>query len=154
MKRPAKTTITLVYESFVREMAKLDKARLCDCELPGLAFFIGDAVHHLCAVLGDLEKIERGAPQQPHAAFAAITDVQAMLAREAYLSVLAIGQALRREDGMAFTNPTALVRGQTAVGCMLDALAPYVSKSETHLRRIVLDGVDPEVILDEVSDAS
>jgi len=78
-----------------------------------------------------------------------MTDVQVALTREAYLSVLAIGQALR-QDGA----PDAFAAEKVAVDRMLDALGPYVCGAETDLRRIVIDGVDPAVILAGLGDAS
>ena len=147
MKKKSRSAITHTYDTFVRVMARLGRARACDCELPGLTFFVGDAVHHLCAVLADLEELEHGDRTAPHTAHDQMTDVQVALAREAYLSVLSIGQALRTEAGMSFTAPDVLATGKAAVARMLDALAPYVSASaETNLRRIVIDGVDPEAI--------
>jgi hypothetical protein len=142
-------SITRAYERFIRDMARVGHKRLCDCEVPGFNFFVGDAVHHLCSVLGDLEEHEAARTAHAH-----MTDVQVALTREAYLSVLAIGQALRQEQGMAFSAPDALAAGKAAIDRMLDALAPYVCAAETNLRRIVIDGVAPEAIYSELSDAS
>ena len=148
-----KKTISRAYDRFIRDMARLDQQRLCDCEVPGLGFFVGDAVHHLCTVLGGLEELECDR-QEPHSMNERMTEVLVALTREAYLSVLAIGQALRQEQGMTYTAPDALVAGKHAIDRMLDALAPYVSTAETNLRRIVIDGVAPEAIYGELSDAS
>ena len=55
---------------------------------------------------------------------------------------------------MELIAPDALAAGKIAVARMLDALGPYVSRAETNLRRIVVDGVDAEVVFAEHGDAS
>jgi hypothetical protein len=154
MKRTNRKLIITSYDRFVRDLARLEKARCCDCELTGLAFFIGDAIHHLCTVLGELADLERPDMQEPESMLGAQTESTAVLTREAFLAVLAIGQLLRQEEGMAFTKPKEMIEGHAAVARMLDALSPYVSRGELDLRRIVIDGVEPEVIDLEISDAS
>ncbi len=132
-------------------MGRLGRARICECDLPGLTFFVGDAVHHLCAVLADLEELEHTDRLTPHAAYTLMTDVQVALAREAYLSVLSIAQLVRLERGMTTSAPDALAVGKLVVAQMLDALAPYVCRAETELRRMIVDGAEPEGVAGDAS---
>jgi len=67
------------------------------------------------------------------------------LTHEAYVSVIALGQALRRSTiGL---DPCARDLCSAAVKILLDALGPYVSRADHALRRVLLDDVPLEEAL-------
>ena len=129
---PSRPRITIMFEQLERELERLDRRRACDCEL----LAVDDVRHHGDAALFELETLERAGLE-----YAAMTDVQCVLVREAYLSVLAVAELLQRELGMARTDPAGLVRGRDACTRMLDALAPYVGDGERGARLLVLAGL-------------
>jgi hypothetical protein len=126
--------IKQAYGAFEREMVTLDQERMCDC-LVEWSFHVRDARHHLCQAMTDLEGLELAGET-----YEQMMDAQKVLAREAYLAVVNVGHALVREACELFAPEEAVAAGKAAVSLMLDALAPYVSRAETELRRIILDG--------------
>jgi hypothetical protein len=73
-----------------------------------------------------------------------------VLAHEAYLSVIALGQLLQHdEERLAPTWAIESARG--AVDRTLDTLAPFVSRADEGLRRVLLDNVPSEDALAAVS---
>jgi len=70
-----------------------------------------------------------------------------VLAHEAYLGVLALGQLVQhaREDNQAAEH--AVDAAAVAIARMLDELEPFVSRADTGMRRTLLDGVPIEDVL-------
>lgn len=131
-------------------MVSLERAWTCDGELSGLRHAAVDIRHHVCAALALLDEATQGKPRPgPHAMFEIIDDALRVLAREAYLSVLSLGQTLVRACEDRLAEPHAVEGGQHAVARMLDELTPYVSRADHGLRRVLLDGEPLEEVLRE-----
>ncbi len=131
-----------------------ERAWTCNRERAGLRHAAGDVRHHVCAVIADLEEAARYAqPLRPHSMFEGLGDGTRVLAHEAFLSVLSLGQLVRRasEDRLAPVPDLELAR--LAISAMLDELCPYVSRSDDALRRVLLDHEPFEVALARVGRA-
>jgi hypothetical protein len=126
----ARMTLTEAFQQFTRDLIELEREWTDERELSGLRCILGDARHHLCHAFVVLEG---GPPYED------LDDRAQVLAREAYLSVLGVGQLLvrAREDLMA--TPCGLEQGAHGVHVMLDHLAPYVSRADVALRRTLLE---------------
>ncbi len=83
----------------------------------------------------------------------ATSETTRWVVHEAYLSVLALGQLVRRADdeGMAATD--ALAAAETAIADMLDELDRFVSRADVGMRRVLLDGESVETVVAEMAHA-
>lgn len=140
------TLLEDAFDFFIHEIAGLQRA--WTGEQAALSWPLGDAIHHISHAIDRLDDVSHD-PQVlvPHVAYEIMDDDVRVLAREAYLSVLSLGQLLRRaaEDRLA---PGGALQGpELAVWRMLEELAPYVSRADGGLRRTLLDGVPIEIVL-------
>ncbi len=134
------------FDYLVHELADLAPAWVG--ERAALQWPVGDACHHLAQALFRLEDVTRDPSLlAPHAAYELMEDDLRVLAREAFLSVLAIGQLLHRALDDRLAPPGALEGPELAVWRMLEELTPYVSRADGGLRRTLLDGVPLEIVL-------
>jgi hypothetical protein len=108
-------TLSDAFDHLLAELSALDA--------PELDHATGDVTHHVCLALAFLDNSP---------AFDGMDDAQRVLAREAFLSVLALGQWLQKLPASA--------AAATAVGRMLDQLTPHVSRPEHGMRRVLLEG--------------
>jgi len=69
--------------------------------------------------------------------------------REAYLSVVSLGQLLATAAEHRWCAPDVLAATDAALARLLDELAPYVSRADIALRRVLLDGEPLEQVLAE-----
>jgi hypothetical protein len=136
--------LTEAFQQFTRDMIDLERAWTCARDLSGLRALLGDARHHLChafVVLEGYEPVHDGLPEGAQ-----------ILAHEAYLSVIAIGQLLEHARDDLLATPFGISSGKRGVGVMLDQLAPYVSRADVTLRRSLLDGASIDDALASVRD--
>ena len=139
------TPISTAFDELVLALVKLERAWTCEREVAGLRFAAHDVRHHVCtamAFLGDEPPdFDRLAPEPR------------VLAHEAFLAVLAVGQLLLRAIEDDHADTTAIARAQVAVDELLDRFTPYVSRADVALRRVLLDGVSIEESLEGIGDA-
>jgi hypothetical protein len=143
-----KTSLFEAFDLFCAAMIELELEWTGELERSGLRWAFGDARHHLCHALFLLESATSDpALLVPNAAFELLADDTRVLAHEAYLGVLSLGQLMQqaREDELAVER--AIDAAATAINRMLDELEPYVSRADTGLRRTLLDGVPIEDVL-------
>jgi hypothetical protein len=72
------------------------------------------------------------------------------LARDAFMTVLALAQLLAGAYSDDTRTKTALELTQLAVAELLDSLEPYVSRADRETRRVLLDGDPLEVALERM----
>lgn len=141
----SKLPLSAAFDDLLHELVRLDHKWTSDRERAGLHFTQGDIIHHVCALIAAVDDLP------PELAHHERLDGEArILAHEAYLSVLALGQLLLRaiEDNLA--ESLAVARAQCEVDAMLDMLAPLVSRADAALRRVLLENVSIEVALEGV----
>jgi len=141
------TPLSNAFDDLQRELLHLDRGWTCDRERASLRHAAGDIRHHVCAALAWLDDLP------PETARYDLLDGEArVLAHEAFLSVLALGQLLLRAIEDRLANEVAIARVQCAVDRMLDVVAPFVSRADDALRRVLLEDVSIEAALDGVMD--
>jgi hypothetical protein len=143
-----KKTLFEAFDLFCTALIELDLEWTDELERSGLRWAFGDARHHLCHALFLLESVTSDpALLVPNAAFELLADDTRVLAHEAYLGVLSLGQLVQhaREDAQAAEH--AIDAANAAIARMLDELEPYVSRADSGLRRSLLDGVPIEDVL-------
>ena len=133
-----------LFDAFVRlELAWTDER-----ELSGLRYAFADARHHLCHATFLLEDVTADpAHLVPHGAYDLLDGATSVLAREAYLSVLALGTLLQTASVHAMAPGSAIDTAARGVWHMLEELAPFVSRADGGLRRTLLEGVPIEQVL-------
>lgn len=135
--------LELTFDDLLRELCALGDAWTCDRERAALRFTASDLRHHVCAFLPLIA-------HDDHAHYDTLGGEARVLAHEAYLAVLALGQLLLRAIAERMAPDIAIARVQQEVERMLDLLAPLVSRADTALRRVLLDEVPLETALAEV----
>ncbi len=140
-----KTPLSAAFDDLLHELVRLDHQWTSDRERAGLHYTQGDIIHHVCGAIAAVEDLP---PELAH--YERLDGAARILAHEAYLSVLALGQLLLRaiEDNLA--DSLAVARAQCEVDAMLDMLAPLVSRADAALRRVLLEDVSIEVALEGV----
>lgn len=113
----------------------VERAWLGRLELSGLRFAVGDARHHCCAAASFLVDYEGDST----AGYEQISGSDRVIAHEAYLSLIGLGQMLRgaHEDHLPGTR--AIERTLDALGRVLDTLEPFTSGADRALRVAMLD---------------
>lgn len=124
--------LTEAFQQFTRDMIDLERGWVSTRELSGLRAVLGDARHHLCHAFVVLEDSEPS--------YDGLSEGAKILAHEAYLSVVAIGQLLAHSRESVLATPLGIDHGTRGVNVMLDHLAPFVSRADVTLRRSLLDG--------------
>jgi hypothetical protein len=129
------TPLSLAFDDLNCELVALDRKWTCDRERASLRCTSSDVRHHVCMALSFLD------------------GASSIMAHEAYLSVLALGQLLLRayEDRLADT--IAIAEAQCAVDHVLDLFTPYVSGADIAMRRVLLEDVSIEDALEGIGDA-
>lgn len=142
--RPS-SPLSQAFDELQLELVALDRAWTDERERSGLRHAAVDIRHHVCAALTALDDREDEAPGTP--AFTRLDQGARILAHEAFLAVLALGQLLRRalDDGLA--PPAAIAACQLVVDQLLDELAPCVSGADRAMRRVLLDDEPLETAL-------
>jgi hypothetical protein len=144
----SETELAGAFDTMVDAMIALDHAWTDERARAEVQDAARDVRHDLAAAIALLAAVPlRADRRRAHAAYDELRDEQRDLAREAYLSVLALGQLVQQawQDSMA--PPRALEQATAAVDGMLDALAPFVTRAETGVRRCLLDGEPLEDVL-------
>lgn len=139
------TSLSNAFDDLLNELVRLDRSWICERERAGLRFAASDIRHHVCVALVRIDDLP--------AAIARYDRLDAggrILAHEAYLAVLALGQLLLRAVVDRLAENVAIARAQCAVEHMLDALSPFVSRADDALRRVLLEDVSIEAALDGV----
>jgi hypothetical protein len=150
----AGSALSQAFDAVMTMGVALDRAWTCHRERAGLRHVMADARHHVCEVIADLDEVARHAqPLRPHTVVDLLGEGTRVLAHEAYLSVLSLGQLLRRatEDGLAPVPDLELAQAATAR--LLDELTPYISRADDALRRVLLDHEPFEVALERLGRA-
>jgi hypothetical protein len=119
-------------------MIELDRTWTNALEQSGMHAIWGDVIHHVCAAMSSVD-----------APYDDLDGAQEVLAREAFLSALALGQLVRRAKQERSAELLALAGAAGATDKMLDALAPCVSGADLALRAALLDGDTIDVELYE-----
>ena len=142
------SALSIAFDDLVHELLVLDRVWTCEREHASLRHAAADLRHHLCAALVVLDHVPAA-----HARYDVLGAEQRVLAHEAYLSVLALGQLLLRAiaDGLAPT--VEIARVQCAVDQLLDLLTPLVCRADDALRRVLLEDVPITEALAEVARA-
>ena len=131
--------LSIAFDDLQHELVRLDASWTGEHERAGLRFAASDIRHHVCVALVCLEHVP------PEVARYDRLDVEGrILAHEAYLAVLALGQLLLRAIVDALADGVAIARAQCAVDRMLDTLSPFVSRADDALRRVLLEDVSIE----------
>jgi hypothetical protein len=150
----SESTLSEAFDDLLATILALERAWTCQRERAGLRHAAGDVRHHVCAVIAELDEHAHDVrPRHPHSRFDTLGAGTRVLAHEAFLSVLSLGQLLRRaaEDGLAAAGEIAAA--QRAVAAILDELTPYISRADDALRRVLLDHEPFEVALARVGRA-
>jgi hypothetical protein len=148
----SESSLCRAFDSLLEQMVALERAWTSELERSGLRHTTGDIIHHVCAAIADLDDVwQPDAP--PSSIFNQIDSELRVLAHEAYLAVLALGQMLTREDEPCPAEPKAVEAARAAVLDMLDELAPFVSRADDSLRRVLLDGEPLEAALERIANA-
>lgn len=127
------------------DRASEQRTRTCERERSGLRFAAADVRHHVCAAINALEMLDCGVTGMP--SYEQLDDAARVYAREAFLSVLTLGQLLRRADEDTLAPTAAIAITQLALDRMLDELSPHVTSADDALRQILLDDVPFETAL-------
>lgn len=136
------TPLSNAFDHLQHELVRLDHGWTCDHERASLRHTAGDIRHHVCAALACLDDLPLGT-----ARYERLDGEARVLAHEAYLSVLALGQLLLRATVDRLAADVAISRAQGAVEHMLDVLAPFVSRADDALRRVLLEDMSIEAAL-------
>lgn len=139
------SSLSQAFDALQRELVALDRAWTCEIERAGLRHAAVDIRHHVCAALTALDDRDDAAADAN--AFARLDQGARILAHEAFLAVLALGQLLRRALDDALAAPRAIAATQLAVDALLDELAPCVSGADRAMRRVLLDDEPLETAL-------
>ena len=142
------------FDVLMSESIHLDRAWTDELSRSGMHFAFGDARHHLCHAVFVLQDVTHDpAHLIPHGAYDLLDGATHVLAREAYLSVLGLGQLLQSAAEEAWAPPEAIDAASASVWRMLEELAPFVSRADGGLRRTLLEGVPLEVVLEDLRQA-
>ena len=133
------TSLSHAFDDLLDELVRLDRSWVCERERAGLRFAASDIRHHVCVALVCLDDL----PAEI-ARYDRLDTEGRILAHEAYLAVLALGQLLLRAIVDKLADAAAIARAQCAVDHMLDALSPFVSRADDALRRVLLEDVSIE----------
>lgn len=136
------TPLSVAFDDLLRELVRLDRAWTSDRERAGLRHAAADIRHHACAALAHLDGLEPA-----DARYERLDGAARVLAHEAFLSVLALGQLLLRAIEDRLADAVAIAHAQCAVDRMLDVLGPFTSRADHALRRVLLEDVSLEVAL-------
>ena len=137
--------LSIAFDDLQRELIALDRAWTCLHERASLRHAAADLRHHLCALLACADELP-----PDRARYDALDGETRILAHEAFLSVLALGQLLLRAIDDRLAPELAIAQMQLSVEHMLDLLAPLVSRADDALRRVLLEDVSIETALAEV----
>lgn len=136
------TPLSNAFDDLQHELVRLDRGWTCDRERSSLRHTAGDLRHHVCAALACLDDL----PPET-ARYDRLAGEARILAHEAFLSVLALGQLLLRAIADRLADEVAIARAQCAVEHLLDGLAPFVCRADDALRRVLLEDMSIEAAL-------
>jgi hypothetical protein len=139
--------ISHAFDDLQCEIVRLDVGWTCEHERASLRHTASDIRHHVCAALAWLDHL---APEV--ARYDRLDGEARILAHEAYLAVLALGQLLLRAITDKLADEVAIARTQCAVEYMLEVLGPFVSRADDALRRVLLEDVPIEAAVDAITD--
>jgi hypothetical protein len=137
-----------IYQSFCDlqiVMLSVQRAWAHQREVSGLWHAVGDARHHCCCAAAFLVDFERDNTWRPGDVHDLLSDVDRMVAHEAYVSVTALGPMLRSAIEDHLPGAPEIERALLAVGALLDTLEPFASADDRALRAIVLGDGDAPV---------
>lgn len=133
-----------LFHAFTRDLIELELCWTDERERSGAHYAVADARHHLAHAICDLEDAS---------GYDTLSEGGRVLVREAFMSVLTIGQLVQRAIDERWGHLEALAHVHTGVRRTLDALTPYVSRADAALRRTQLDGIALETVLAEMRGA-
>jgi hypothetical protein len=139
------TPLSNAFDDLQHELVRLDQSWTCERERASLRHTASDIRHHVCAALAWLDDLP---PEL--ARYDRLEGEARILAHEAFLAVLALGQLLLRAIADRLADEVAIARAQCAVDFLLDVLAPLVSRADDALRRVLLEDLSIEAALDGV----
>ncbi len=143
--------LSSAFDLLVTEFVHLDHAWTHEHSRSGLRHAFDDARHHLCHAIHLLDDVTHDpAHLVPHGAYDLLDGATIVLAHEAYLSMLALGQLVHTALEHRWAAVGALEVADAAVWHMLEELAPFVSRADGGLRRTLLEGVPIEVVLEDL----
>jgi hypothetical protein len=135
------TKLERAFEELQERLIELDVAWKPGEERGGLRFLTGDLIHHVCMARSFLD----GADGYEH-----LDWTQRVLAREAFLSVIAFGQLVHNALEAKSVSADVLERARLAASGMLDALMPFVGRADAALRASLLEGKPFETVMAEM----
>ena len=133
---------SIAFDDLQRELIALDLAWTCERERASLRHAAADLRHHVCVALVALEDLP---PDRAH--YDRLSGEARILAHEAFLSVLALGQLLLRAIAERLAPDVPIARVQQEVERLLDLFAPFTSRADDALRRVLLEDVTLEAAL-------
>ena len=132
--------ISASYDQLVISIIALDDAWLSNEEHASLRHIESDIRHHICMLMARLDL----------RAYEALDGETRILAHEAYLAVLSLGQLLLRAVEEALARPRAIADTRAALDRVLDAMTPLVSRADDAMRRVLLENMPFETAVAEV----
>jgi hypothetical protein len=135
--------ISLAYQDVEREVLALDQVWNCEHERASLRHAAADLRHHVCAAVAWFDQLV-----PPPTRLGELDVAGRILAHEAFLAVLALGQLLVRAEIERYAHRNAIVRAQDAVDATLDALTPFVTSADDALRRVLLENASIASVTD------
>jgi hypothetical protein len=138
------------FEQFHRAMIQLEKEWRSATERSGLRHAIGDVHHHVCAALPMIQDAAFSDDELERGVFDRIAPDDRVLAHEAYLSVVALGQLAERAREEQLASTSALGMFDCALWGMLGELEPFVSRADVGLARVLLEGESVEKVAAEI----
>jgi len=128
------------FQDLQDRLIELDRGWTCEESRAGLRFLWADVNHHVCGALAFIEDTaEDRRLLAPHKAYEALDAASRVLAREAFLGVVALGQFLRRGSLERLAAPSELEAAERANASLLEELMPFVSRADGVLRALTLE---------------
>lgn len=138
------------YDQLRRAITYLEKEWRSASERSGLRRAIADVHRHVGAFLPVMQAADFTEDELERSVFGRIGPEERVLAHEAFLSVVALGQLAQRARDEQLASTSALGMFDCALSSMLGELEPFVSRADLGLARVLLDGEPIEIVAKEI----
>jgi hypothetical protein len=149
------SSLEVAFHELQETLIELDLAWMCEPERSAFRFLWRDVIHHMCTAMRFLEDaIVEPSRMVPHGARDTLERAEQVLVREAFLSVVALGESLCavRENVRA---PRVVIDAVArAADHVLERLTPFVGPAETAVRAICIAGRPLEDVFEELYPAA
>ena len=130
--------MTSAFDQLHHAMLALETGWLSAFDRSGMRSTLADVRHHVCAALPMIQSCGFDDEELEDGVFDELDAGDCVLAHEAYLSVVALGQLLRRAREESLASPGAIGLTECASWSMLGELEPFVSRADRGLARVLL----------------